>query len=195
MSVLKKFDDEYNCIIAGVDEAGRGPLAGPVVAAAVIINDYFEELKEINDSKKLSEKKREKLYDLILQNCCVGIGVATEKEIDEINILNATFLAMRRALEKVENYDIVLVDGNHKIREYKGRQQEVIKGDGKSLSIAAASIIAKVHRDSLMRDLAGKYPEYKFEKHKGYGTKIHREMIGEHGPCEIHRRSFLKKIL
>ena len=195
MSILKKFDEEYNCIIAGVDEAGRGPLAGPVVAAAVIINNYFEELKEINDSKKLSEKKREKLYDLILQNCYVGIGVATEKEIDEINILNATFLAMRRALEKVENYDIVLVDGNHKIREYKGKQQEVIKGDGKSLSIAAASIIAKVHRDSLMRDLAGKYPEYKFEKHKGYVTKIHREMIGEHGPCEIHRRSFLKKIL
>ncbi|MBP9478344.1 MAG: ribonuclease HII [Sebaldella sp.] len=195
MSILKKFDEEYNCIIVGVDEAGRGPLAGPVVAAAVIINEHFEELKEINDSKKLTEKKREKLYDLILKKCFVGIGVATEKEIDEINILNATFLAMRRALEKVENYDIVLVDGNHKIREYNGKQQEIIKGDGKSLSIAAASIIAKVYRDSLMRDLAEKYPEYKFEKHKGYGTKVHREMIGEHGPCEIHRRSFLKKIL
>ena len=181
--------------ICGIDEAGRGPLAGPVVAAAVIINEHFEELKEINDSKKLTEKKREKLYDLILKKCFVGIGVATEKEIDEINILNATFLAMRRALEKVENYDIVLVDGNHKIREYNGKQQEIIKGDGKSLSIAAASIIAKVYRDSLMRDLAEKYPEYKFEKHKGYGTKVHREMIGEHGPCEIHRRSFLKKIL
>ena len=195
MSILKKFDEEYNCIIVGVDEAGRGPLAGPVVAAAVIINEHFEELKEINDSKKLTEKKREKLYDLILKKCFVGIGVATEKEIDEINILNATFLAMRRALEKVENYDIVLVDGNHKIREYNGKQQEIIKGDGKSLSIAAASIIAKVYRDSLMRDLAEKYPEYKFEKNKGYGTKVHREMIGEHGPCEIHRRSFLKKIL
>ena len=139
MSILKKFDEEYNCIIVGVDEAGRGPLAGPVVAAAVIINEHFEELKEINDSKKLTEKKREKLYDLILKKCFVGIGVATEKEIDEINILNATFLAMRRALEKVENYDIVLVDGNHKIREYNGKQQEIIKGDGKSLSIAAAS--------------------------------------------------------
>jgi ribonuclease HII len=195
MNELRLFDNEYNCIIAGVDEAGRGPLAGPVVAAAVIIKDYFEELEEINDSKKLTEKKREKLYDIITEKCEVGIGTASESEIDKINILNATFLAMRRALEQVDKYDMVLVDGNHKIREYSGKQQEVIKGDGRSLSIAAASIVAKVYRDNIMRELAQKYPDYRFEKHKGYGTKLHRELLHSHGACEIHRKSFLKKIL
>lgn len=195
MSELSEFDKGYGCIIAGVDEAGRGPLAGPVVAAAVIIDNYFEELNEINDSKKLTEKKREKLYDLILENCNVGIGIADEKEIDEINILNATFLAMRRALGKIENYDIVLVDGNHKIRKFDGRQEEIIKGDGKSLSIAAASIIAKVYRDNIMKEISEKYPDYGFERHKGYGTKLHRELIHKHGPCIIHRKTFLKKIL
>ena len=142
MNELRLFDNEYNCIIAGVDEAGRGPLAGPVVAAAVIIPDYFVELGEINDSKKLTEKKREKLYDIIKEKCRVGIGVADEKEIDEINILNATFLAMRRALEQVDNYDIVLVDGNHKIRKYLGKQEEIIKGDGRSGSIKIAPYLA-----------------------------------------------------
>lgn len=195
MNELRLFDSGYNCIIAGVDEAGRGPLAGPVVAAAVIINDYFEELEEINDSKKLTEKKREKLYDIIIEKCKVGIGTASEGEIDKINILNATFLAMRRALEQMDNYDIVLVDGNHKIREYTGKQEEIIKGDGRSLSIAAASIVAKVYRDNIMRELSVKYPDYKFEKHKGYGTKLHRELLHTHGVCEIHRKTFLKKIL
>ena len=196
MSLLRIFDEQYDCVIAGVDEAGRGPLAGPVVAAAVIVNGYFEELIEINDSKKLTEKKREKLYELILQNCVVGIGTASEKEIDSVNILNATFLAMRRALEKLGSHDhLVLVDGNHKIREYKGRQQEIVKGDSRSLSIASASIIAKVYRDNIMKEISGKYPEYRFEQHKGYGTKLHREMLLKYGPCEIHRQSFLKKIL
>ena len=195
MNELRLFDNEYNCIIAGVDEAGRGPLAGPVVAAAVIIPDYFVELGEINDSKKLTEKKREKLYDIIKEKCRVGIGIANEKEIDEINILNATFLAMRRALEQVDNYDIVLVDGNHKIRKYLGKQEEIIKGDGRSLSIAAASIVAKVYRDNIMKELALKYPDYRFEKHKGYGTKLHRELLHTYGACEIHRKTFLRKIL
>ena len=195
MNELRLFDNEYNCIIAGVDEAGRGPLAGPVVAAAVIIPDYFEELGEINDSKKLTEKKREKLYDIIKEKCRVGIGVADEKEIDEINILNATFLAMRRALEQVDNYDIVLVDGNHKIRKYLGKQEEIIKGDGRSLSIAAASIVAKVYRDNIMKEFSLKYPDYRFEKHKGYGTKLHRELLHTYGACEIHRKTFLRKIL
>ena len=195
MSELRLFDNEYNCIIAGVDEAGRGPLAGPVVAAAVIIPDYFVELGEINDSKKLTEKKREKLYDIIKEKCRVGIGVADEKEIDEINILNATFLAMRRALEQVDNYDIVLVDGNHKIRKYLGKQEEIIKGDGRSLSIAAASIVAKVYRDNIMKEFSLKYPDYRFEKHKGYGTKLHRELLHTYGACEIHRKTFLRKIL
>lgn len=195
MNELRLFDNEYKCIVAGVDEAGRGPLAGPVVAAAVIIEEYFEELSEINDSKKLTEKKREKLYDIIKEKCKVGIGIADEGEIDDINILNATFLAMRRALKQVDSYDIVLVDGNHKIREYSGRQEEIIKGDGRSLSIAAASIVAKVYRDNIMKELALKYPDYRFEKHKGYGTKLHRELLHTYGACEIHRKTFLKKIL
>lgn len=205
---LKEFDLQYKKVILGVDEAGRGPLAGPVVASAVIIPQYFEELNEINDSKKLSEKKREKLFSLINEKCIVGIGIANEKEIDEINILNATFLAMRRAIEEVKeklkvlnkdkikiNYKITLVDGNHKIREYNEPQEPVIKGDSKSLSIASASIIAKVTRDKILLEIAKEYPEYFFEKHKGYGTKLHREILIEKGACKYHRKSFLTKIL
>ena len=195
MNELEKFDREYNCIIAGVDEAGRGPLAGPVVAAAVIIDKYIDELSEINDSKKLTEKKREKLYRIIMDNCKVGIGMADVEEIDNINILNATFLSMRRALEKINGYELVLVDGNHKIREYIGKQESVIKGDGNSLAIAAASIIAKVYRDNIMRELSKEFPNYRLEKHKGYGTKLHRELILQYGPSIIHRKTFLKKIL
>ena len=168
---LHDFDINIGEEIIGVDEAGRGPLAGSVVAAAVKIKDYFY----------------------------VGVGVADAKEIDEINILNATFLAMRRALENLkkecEGEYLVLVDGNFKIREYKGRQEPIVKGDGKSLSIAAASIIAKVTRDRMMREEAVKYPLYGFEKHKGYGTKQHRDAIEEHGVLDIHRKSFLTKIL
>lgn len=194
-----KEDDK---ILVGVDEVGRGPLAGPVVAAAVCLKNVDEDILKINDSKKLSEKKREALYDKILAMSYVGIGSATVEEIDEVNILNATFLAMNRAIENLktnlaEGQKIkILVDGNHKIRNYDGEQLAVIKGDAKSLSIAAASIIAKVIRDRQMTELDDIYPEYCFSKHKGYGTKKHTEVILERGYIEgIHRKTFLKKIL
>nr|WP_310787907.1 ribonuclease HII [Fusobacterium nucleatum] len=197
---LYLYDLEYKNVI-GVDEAGRGPLAGPVVAAAVILKEYTEELDEINDSKKLTEKKREKLYDIIMKNFDVAVGISTVEEIDKLNILNANFLAMRRALKdlkslKNEKEYTVLVDGNLKIKEYIGKQLPIVKGDAKSLSIAAASIIAKVTRDRLMKDLANIYPDYSFEKHKGYGTKTHIEAIKDKGAIEgVHRKVFLRKIL
>lgn len=198
-NLLYQFDLEKGTEIIGVDEAGRGPLAGSVVAAAVKLKKYSEKLQEINDSKKLTEKKREKLFDIIMENFEVGIGVASAQEIDEINILNATFLAMRRAIEelgKKSSTDVlILVDGNFKIREYNGEQEPVIKGDAKSLSIAAASIIAKVTRDRMLVEEGKEYPEYYFEKHKGYGTKAHREALLKYGPTPIHRKTFLTKIL
>lgn len=196
---LHEFDLSKGEIVIGVDEAGRGPLAGNVVAAAAILKKYSNDLDEINDSKKLTEKKREKLFDVIMENFYIGVGEATPEEIDEINILNATFLAMRRALENLKKQcstdHLVLVDGNFKIREYEGEQEFVIKGDAKSLSIAAASIIAKVTRDREMIEEGKKYPEYKFEKHKGYGTKLHKEKLLELGILPIHRKSFLNKII
>lgn len=189
----KAFSEGYN-IVCGVDEAGRGPLAGPVYAAAVILPKGYV-IDGVNDSKKLTEKKRELLFDVI-QNEAVAcsIGIADEKEIDEINILQATFLAMRRAVEGLSvKADIALIDGNKKpgldITEW-----DIVKGDAKSASIAAASIIAKVSRDRYMLEMAEKYPEYHFEKHKGYGTKLHYEMIEKYGISPIHRKSFLKKI-
>ena len=196
---LHEFDLSKGEIVIGVDEAGRGPLAGNVVAAAAILKKYSNDLDEINDSKKLTEKKREKLFDVIMENFYIGVGEATPEEIDEINILNATFLAMRRALENLKKQCstdyLVLVDGNFKIREYEGEQEFVIKGDAKSLSIAAASIIAKVTRDREMIEEGKKYPEYKFEKHKGYGTKLHKEKLLELGVLPIHRKSFLNKVI
>ena len=196
---LHEFDLSKGEIVIGVDEAGRGPLAGNVVAAAAILKKYSNDLDEINDSKKLTEKKREKLFDVIMESFYIGVGEATPEEIDEINILNATFLAMRRALENLKKQCstdyLVLVDGNFKIREYEGEQEFVIKGDAKSLSIAAASIIAKVTRDREMIEEGKKYPEYKFEKHKGYGTKLHKEKLLELGVLPIHRKSFLNKII
>ena len=198
MNSLREFDEIYEGTVLGVDEAGRGPLAGVVVAGAVIIPEYFSELDEINDSKKLTEKKREKLFEIIIEKCIVGIGISDEKEIDEVNILNATFYAMRKAISQVTEkaeFDVVLVDGNHKIKGYMGKQEEVIKGDAKSLSIAAASIVAKVTRDRMMLEVDKEFPEYNFAKHKGYGTKLHREILLEKGPCKYHRKSFLKKIL
>lgn len=195
MNELYEFDKNYKKVIIGVDEAGRGPLAGPVVAAAVIIDNYCEEFDLINDSKKLTEKKREKLFDIIIEKCKVGVGIGTVEEIDKLNILNANFLAMRRALEDLGEEGFVLVDGNQLIREYENNQEFVIKGDSKSLSIAAASIIAKVTRDKIMLEIAKEHPEYSFEKHKGYGTKFHREKILELGITKFHRESFLKKIL
>jgi len=182
-------------IVCGVDEAGRGPLAGPVYAAAVILPKGHI-IEGVNDSKKLSEKKRDLLFDKIIDECiCCSVGIADEKEIDEINILQATFLAMKRAVDGLEvKPDIALIDGNKKpgldIPEW-----DIIKGDAKSANIAAASIIAKVSRDRYMLEMAEKYPEYHFEKHKGYGTKLHYEMIEKYGVSPIHRRTFLKKIL
>lgn len=182
-------------IICGVDEAGRGPLAGPVFAAAVVLPPNLM-IDGLNDSKKLSEKKREILYDEIksLAVAC-NVAFATEREIDEINILNATFLAMKRAVAGLNlQPDVVLVDGNRS-PDLNVPTQTIVKGDSLSASIAAASILAKVERDRLMKNLSKKYPEYNFEKHKGYGTKVHIDLIKKYGPCEIHRNSFLKKIL
>lgn len=181
--------------ICGVDEAGRGPLAGPVYAAAVIL-PLDCDIPGLNDSKKLSEKKREQLYDIVKEKALAyGIGIASEKEIDEINILQATFLAMRRAVASLEiKPDFVMIDGNRKPNT--GIDEiTVVKGDAKSMSIAAASVLAKVSRDRFMLEMAEKYPEYEFEKHKGYGTKLHYEKLAEFGPSEIHRRTFIKKII
>lgn len=182
-------------VVCGIDEAGRGPLAGPVYAAAVILKKG-QTIEGVNDSKKLSEKKREALYHKIIDECLAyAIGVADEKEIDEINILQATFLAMKRAVDGLSiKPDCALVDGNQ-IPPLDCSVTTVIKGDSKSESIAAASILAKVARDRYMLEMAQKYPQYCFEKHKGYGTKLHYEMIEKHGICDIHRKSFLKKVL
>ena len=190
----EKYNNGYN-IICGVDEAGRGPLAGPVYAAAVVLK-RGQTIEGVHDSKKLSEKKRELLFDKIIAQCeDYSIGTASEKEIDEINILQATFLAMKRAVEGLSlRPDCALVDGNQ-VPPLNCDVETVIKGDSKSESIAAASILAKVSRDRYMLEMAEKYPQYGFEKHKGYGTKLHYEMIEKYGICEIHRKSFLKKVL
>ena len=181
--------------VCGIDEAGRGPLAGPVYAAAVWLPEGLV-IEGLNDSKKLSEKKREALFDVICENAIAyGIGFADEKEIDEINILQATYLAMRRAYENMQKTcDYVLVDGNRMpLMPVPG--ETIVKGDAKSPSIAAASILAKVSRDRVMLEYAKQYPEYEFEKHKGYGTQVHTAALLEHGPSPIHRKTFLKKIL
>lgn len=181
--------------VCGVDEAGRGPLAGPVCAAAVILppNTIID---GVNDSKKLTEKKREKLFDVILeQSLAYSVAWASVDEIEEINILNAAMLAMKRAVEGLPvKADFALIDGN-KTPDLNIPAFPIVKGDSLSLSIASASILAKVSRDRLMYEYDKKYPEYEFGKHKGYGTKVHREKLLEYGPCEIHRPSFLKKIL
>ena len=181
--------------VAGVDEAGRGPLAGPVYAAAVILPpDLF--IPQLNDSKKLSEKKREELFDIITEKAIAySIASVDEKRIDEINILNATFEAMNSAVNSLSvTPDYVLIDGN-RIQNMTIPHETVVKGDAKSASIAAASIIAKVARDRYITEISEKYPQYGFEKHKGYGTAAHNEAILEYGPCEIHRRTFLRKLL
>lgn len=178
--------------VIGVDEVGRGCLAGPVFAAAVILPPGFS-VEGITDSKALSESRREKLSALILDAATVGIGFASVGEIDRINILQATFLAMRRAIENLGvGMGHVLVDGNQKIpRLEEGfRQTTVVKGDLRALPISAASIVAKVTRDGLMRRLAEKYPAYGFEKHKGYASPVHMEAIQKHGPCVHHRSTF-----
>lgn len=182
-------------VICGIDEAGRGPLAGPVHAAAVILPMGLE-IEGLNDSKKLSEKKREQLFDVICEKAIdYSIGIATEKEIDEINILNATFLAMHRAVDGLRiKPDYALIDGNQYPKIPFVAEETVVKGDAKSMSVAAASILAKVSRDRFMLEKAKEYPQYQFEKHKGYGTKLHYEMLAEYGPSPIHRMSFLKKL-
>lgn len=190
----EKYNEGYK-IICGVDEAGRGPLAGPVYAAAVVL-EKGQTIEGVNDSKKLSEKKRELLFDKIINECKdYSIGTASEKEIDELNILQATFLAMKRAVGGLSvKPDCALVDGNQ-IPNLDCDVTTVVKGDAKSESIAAASILAKVSRDRYMLEMAEKYPQYGFEKHKGYGTKLHYEMIEKYGICDIHRKTFLKKVL
>lgn len=182
-------------VICGVDEAGRGPLAGPVYAAAVILPRGYI-VDGVNDSKKLSEKKRDLLFDKIVDECvCYSVGTASVEEIDKINILQATFLAMRRAVDGLSvKPDIALIDGNKK-PGFDIEQWDIVKGDATSANIAAASIIAKVSRDRYMLKLAEKYPQYQFEKHKGYGTKLHYEMLDKYGISEVHRKTFLKKYL
>lgn len=182
-------------VICGVDEAGRGPLAGDVYAAAVIF-DEDTIIDGINDSKKLSEKKREVLFDEIIEKAkAYCIAKATIEEIEQLNILNAAMLAMKRAVEGLEiKPQLALIDGN-KSPDIEIPAQTVIKGDAKSQSIAAASILAKVARDRYMKELDEKYPQYQFSKHKGYGTKLHYEMIEKYGISPVHRPSFLKKVL
>ena len=191
---LFAFDAKIGGVIAGVDEAGRGPLAGPVVCACCIMGDCF--IDGINDSKKLSEQKREELFEKIKEKAVAyGVGIVDEKIIDDINILNATKKGMEIAVKSLTSTpDIVLIDA------VKGltlpyRQRPIIKGDATSYAIAAASVIAKVTRDRIMRDYALKYPEYGFERHKGYGTSAHIEALVKYGPCDIHRRSFISNFV
>lgn len=180
--------------VCGVDEAGRGPLAGPVCAAAVILPEGVI-IEGVNDSKKLSEKKRESLFDVIREQALsYSIAYATVDEIEEINILNATMLAMRRAIDGLDiKADYAMIDGN-KIPPLDIDAECIVKGDAKSMSIACASILAKVSRDRLLYKYAEEYPMYGFDKHKGYGTKVHREAILKYDPCPYHRKSFLKKL-
>ena len=181
--------------MCGVDEAGRGPLFGPVYAAAVILPANAN-IEGLNDSKKLTEKKREKLYDEIIEAALAyGIAYADEKEIDELNILNATYLAMFRACEMLNpKADFALIDGNRIPPQMNIPAEAIVKGDAKSASIAAASILAKVSRDRFLKGYSEKYPEYGFEKHKGYPTKAHYEAIKTHGILPEHRKTFLKNL-
>ena len=176
--------------IAGVDEAGRGPLAGPVVAAALIFS-FKIDIAGLDDSKKLSPKKREELLPKIQGRAfSYGVAVVDHKVIDKINILQASLLAMKQAVEQLQPVpDLLLIDGNQKIDSTLD-QWAIVKGDSKSLSIAAASVLAKVTRDRIMEDYHKLYPQYEFHRHKGYGTKLHRALIEKHGPCPIHRSTF-----
>ncbi|MBE5061815.1 ribonuclease HII [Lachnospiraceae bacterium DSM 108991] len=178
--------------VCGIDEAGRGPLAGPVVAGAVIL-PKDEKILYVNDSKKLSEKKREMLYDEIMSRAlAVGVGVVGPERIDEINILQATYEAMRMAVAQLKVQPDILLNDAVTIPDLKVRQVPIVKGDAKSVSIAAASIIAKVTRDRLMREYGQVFPEYEFASNKGYGTKSHIEALKTYGPTPIHRRTFIQ---
>lgn len=190
----KAYEKGYTSV-CGVDEAGRGPLAGPVCAAAVIL-PKGKCIEGVNDSKKLSEKKREALFEVIkTEALSYSIAFATVEEIEEMNILNATMLAMKRAVEGLpQKADFAMIDGN-RLPELLIDREFIVKGDAKSMSIACASILAKVSRDRLLYEYAKEYPQYHFDKHKGYGTKLHVEALREFGPCPYHRMSFLGKIL
>ncbi|MBQ7247952.1 MAG: ribonuclease HII [Lachnospiraceae bacterium] len=190
---MRIYENKYSefDLICGIDEAGRGPLAGPVVAAACILPKDCEILF-LNDSKKLSEKRREMLYDEIVRKAVsYGIGIVSEKVIDEINILQATYEAMRQAISQLSVKPQILLNDAVRIPDVDIRQVPIVKGDAKSVSIAAASILAKVTRDRLMMKYDELYPDYGFAQHKGYGTAVHINAIKEKGPCEIHRRSFI----
>ncbi|MBQ2785558.1 MAG: ribonuclease HII [Oscillospiraceae bacterium] len=179
--------------VCGVDEAGRGPLAGPVCAAAVILPPHLD-IPGLDDSKKLTDKRRRELFPIIKEQALAyGIGLASHEEIDEINILQATFLAMERALAQLKiRPDIALIDGNRE-KDFGLPVQTVVKGDSRSANIAAASVLAKVTRDTIMEEMAAEYPQYGFEIHKGYGTKAHYEALRTYGHSPIHRMTFLKK--
>ncbi len=197
LASLSVFEQEYAAFapIAGIDEAGRGPLAGPVAAAAVIL-DPAQEILYINDSKKLSEARREMLYGEIMEKALsVGVGLVSAARIDEINILQATYEAMRLAVAQLDPVPGILLVDAVTIPQVTVRQVPIIKGDAKSLSIGAASIIAKVTRDRILKDMDRTYPEYGFAQHKGYGTAAHIEAIRKFGPCPEHRRSFIRNFI
>lgn len=201
LALMHEYENQYPALtlIGGIDEAGRGPLAGPVVAACCVL-PRDAEILYLNDSKKLSEKRREALLPEIEEKALAfGYGIVSEKRIDEINILNATYEAMRLAIAQVEEKlgqaPELLLNDAVTIPGVSIPQLPIIKGDAKSVSIAAASIIAKVTRDHLMLDYDQKYPEYGFAKNKGYGTKVHIEALKQYGPCEIHRKSFIKNFV
>lgn len=197
IEALCEFEKEYDYCryICGIDEAGRGPLAGPVVAGAVVLPKGCRILY-INDSKKLSEKKREELFDVISREAVsVGIGIVSAQRIDEINILQATYEAMRQAIQKLSVQPDILLNDAVTIPGVEIAQVPIIKGDAKSLTIGAASIMAKVTRDRMMAEYDKEYPQYGFAKHKGYGTKQHTQALLEYGACPIHRKTFLKNIL
>ena len=197
LEAMKEFEREYDgcSLICGVDEAGRGPLAGPVVAGAVILPRDCEILR-LNDSKKLSEKRREELFVRIQKEALAwSVGIAGPERIDEINILQATYEAMRKAIQGLPQKPDLLLNDAVTIPDVEIVQIPIVKGDAKSLSIAAASILAKVTRDHMMMEYDKIYPEYGFGKHKGYGTAAHMEAIRRFGPCPIHRRTFIKKIV
>ena len=197
VDALWKYEREYAsyAYVCGIDEVGRGPLAGPVVAGAVILPKDCEILY-VNDSKKLSQKKREELYDIIMEKAvAVGLGYATPERIDEINILQATYEAMREAISKLSVSPDILLNDAVTIPGVDCKQVPIIKGDAKSISIGAASIIAKVTRDRLMEDYDLIYPEYGFASNKGYGASAHIEALKKYGPTPIHRKSFIKNFL
>ena len=194
MLVFEKENADYK-YICGIDEAGRGPLAGPVVAAAVIL-PKDSRILYVNDSKKLSEKKREELYEIIMKEALsVGVGIASPEVIDDINILQADYVAMREAVSKLNPTPDLLLNDAVIIPELPMKQISIIKGDSKSLSIAAASIIAKVTRDRIMYEYDKLYPEYGFASNKGYGSAVHIQKLKEIGPCPIHRASFIKNFV